>query len=58
MQHIRVELDDEVFWWVYGEAAREQRKAHQQAALIIVRCYERRADKPDHPAGEPDETAA
>jgi len=57
MQHLRIQLPDEVYWWILAEAARAQSKAHQHAALILQRAYDQ--DHPDQPSAENgDETAA
>jgi len=52
MPAIKVELEDKIFWHIYGWAAREQCKAHELAARLIVRAAEA-----DMQAREPAQTA-
>ena len=57
MQHLRIQVSDDVYWWILAEAARAQSKAHEHAALILQRAYDQ--DHPDTtPVDNGDETAA
>lgn len=40
MQKLILELEDDVFWRLYEQAAREHRKAHEYAELLIERALE------------------
>lgn len=48
MQHMRITLSDPVYWWLFAEAARVERKAHEYAAQILTRAYEE-----EHPDADP-----
>lgn len=56
MQHIRIQLPDEVYWWLFAEAARARTKAHEHAALILTRAYE--AEQPVTQPANGDQPAA
>lgn len=56
MQHIRIQLPDEVYWWLFAEAARARTKAHEHAALILTRAYE--AEQPVSQPANGDQPAA
>ena len=40
MQNMRVQLDDETYWWLFAEAARTRIKAHEYAAQRLKRLRE------------------
>lgn len=60
MPHIHdVELPEDAWWKVFELAAREQRKAHEQASLLILRQLEceRRREEAQPAAGSSAEIA-
>lgn len=46
MQKLIVELDDDVYWRLYEQAAREHRKAHEYAEQLIERALEQQQPEP------------
>lgn len=56
MQHMRVQLDDETYWWLFTEAARTRSKAHEYAAQRLKALREQ--EQTETPPANGDEAAA
>jgi len=56
MQTMRLALDDELYWWLFAEAARTRTKAHEVATQILKSAF--KAAQPELESTNGGETAA
>lgn len=57
MQTMRLALDDELYWWLFAEAARTRTKAHEVATQILKSAF-KAAAQPELEPSNGGETAA